>query len=557
MPPNAGGTIFIPNQPSVNGSQPSICGIFGQGIYNSSTVFNGIAYTNDQLALCGNPTFNGSPPIVSGAPSAIPYGDNWPGSQAQTVAGKTEYFPRGYTYDFTGGGCSSNSQPNYGSNATPKAPELNGNSQLPPTTAGFLPYADGLLAKGCVFTGPTMIEFVKGGTMNVWSPLTQNTEPANPTQPYTGCGTYSPGQPWQTGIAVPSGAVIYVEGEQSSGPNSGFISGAPAIITTPCSKFTTSSPPPTKKIDIRVCVPPTSGSGSYVPAGLALQPPVAGSSTKAHVPVTSCMDPFYYNTVSGGSNTVTASTPPDGCEEGDAIVEGEFTGQVTVAADNNIIVSRDLTYQCADGSGGATDVNPANVPACNGPGTNDVLALVPTDELIISGPTNQPFNTSCGGSGGGVGQCGNGAAPPCLDDGTGTPQTVANVVPWSCDINTTFPDGTNGVVIDAAAVDLNGSTYAQNFNVIGLGNANMYQNGTNINYFPGFNGSSTPTGYNQVITYDPRLSYENPPGLLQATDTVWNMTSFIICGTVNSANFPVTNPGTASAFQTISCPNLS
>jgi hypothetical protein len=133
---------------------------------------------------------------------------------------------------------------------------------------------------------------------------------------------------------------------------------------------------------------------------------------------------------------------------------------------------------------------------------------------------------------------------------------LANVVPWLCDINNNYGGGATGVVIDAAVVDLTGSTYAQNFQTIGLGNANMYQNGTNINYFPGFNGSTGPTGYNQVITYDPRLSYENPPGLLQATDTVWNMTSYIICGTVNSANFTPLNPGGASAAQQISCPPL-
>jgi hypothetical protein len=484
VPPNAGGTITIPSP----GGNASICGAFGQGIYPSSVVFNGIAYTNDQLARCGNPTFNAA--LESGAPSNIPYGDDWPGSQAEVIGGTTEYFPKGYTYDFTGG-CSSSSQPTWGSTAFPKTPVLNQDQHLPPTTAGFLPYANGTLSPaGCLFTGPTMIEFIKGGTMNVWSPLSQNTSPdgSNPNA----CGTYTPGQPWQTGITVPTGAVMYVEGEQSSGPNSSYDTPAtaPTITTTPCSSFT-GAMATADAVDVNTCVP---SGGGYVSAGVSLQTATGASGGVPAVPGSNCLDPYFYNTVVG-NKVVPAPTSLGTCEQGDAIVEGEFTGQVTIASDNNIIVSRDLTYQCADGGGAATDVNPASVAACNAAGTNDVLALVPTQQLIVAGPTNQPFNTSatssptnCTNSGGNA--CGSAAAPTCTDDGTGTTQTLANVVPWLCDINNTYADHTTGIVIDAAVVDLTGSTYAQNFQTIGLGNANMYQNGTNINYFPGFNGST-------------------------------------------------------------------
>jgi Flp pilus assembly protein TadG len=546
-PPNAGATITVP--------AGGICGAYGQGIYPSSVTFNGIAYTNDQLALCGNPTFNTA--LASGAPSNVPYGDDWPGSQARIVGGTTEYFPKGYTYDFVGG-CSSSSQPTWGASASPKSPILNQDQHLPPTSSGFLPYADGTLqsstgGNGCLFTGPTMIEFVKGGTMNVWSPLTQETDPNNLAD-VNQCGTYTPGQPWQTGITVPTGSVIYVEAEQSTGPNSGYDTAAtaPKIINTPCSSFTAAMAA-ADEVDINVCVP---GSGTYTSAGQALQGQVAATSTNAAIPQTSCIDPYLYNTLSGGGNTLTPSpTSLTTCEEGDAIVEGEFTGAVTIAADNNVVVSRDLTYQCADGAGAASDLNPSSVAACNAAGSNDVLALVPTDELVVAGPTNQPFNNNCGV--GASPNCGGRATTTCPDDGTEANPNVTNVVPWSCDINNTYADGTTGVVIDAAAVDLTGSTAAQNFDIIGLGNANLYQNGTNINYYPGFNGSPTPTGYNQIITYDSRLSYENPPGLLQATDTVWNMTSFILCGTVNSANNPTLYPGGPSAAQTLSCPPLN
>ena len=144
----------------------------------------------------------------------------------------------------------------------------------------------------------------------------------------------------------------------------------------------------------------------------------------------------------------------------------------------------------------------------------------------------------------------NGGSNICPDDGTGSTQAISNVVPWSCDIKNTYADGGSGVVIDAAAVTLTGSTYLQNFtNGSNLGN--LYQNGTNINYYPGFNGVSGGAGYNQQLSYDTRLSYLNPPHLLQATDTVWNITGFVVCGTINSASFPV-----VSGAQAINCPSI-
>jgi hypothetical protein len=279
---------------------------------------------------------------------------------------------------------------------------------------------------------------------------------------------------------------------------------------------------------------------------------VAGSGSVPPVPLTQCIDPFLYNTVNSSNLVVPAPTSLTTCEEGDAIIEGEFTGSLTIAADNDIITSRDLTYQCADTTAGvASDLNPGSIAGCNTAGTNDVLSLVPTKELVVAGPTNQPFNGGCTST-----NCGTSSAPLCTDNGTATTQSIVNVVPWTCDIDTTFPDNTNGVVIDAAVVDLTGSTYVQNFNTI-LGSQNnsiMYQNGTNINYFPGLNGAGS-YGYNQVITYDQRLAYQNPPGLLAATDTVFNMTSFIVCGTINSALFPVTGSGVTSA-QIVNCPTL-
>ncbi|MGD0942877.1 MAG: hypothetical protein ABR972_01160 [Acidimicrobiales bacterium] len=466
--PNAGATIQIPS-----GVRP--CSAYGVGIYNSSVVFNGTAYTNDQFWLCGDPQFNGNPPLISGAPtSPWSYRDNWKGA---LTPGN---LPQGWVDDFYDG-CGG--QPLLPSGTST---QLGGQQHLPSTTAGLISYVDGTKGNGCLYTGPTMIEFVKGGTMNVWSPLSEQTEPHYSTGAPAQCGSFSPSQPWVTGLPVPvdnpslnQSGVIYVQSEQSSGANSDW-----------------QTPPSVSIVD---------------PSHLAL-PSTA-----------TCINPYYYNLSASSSQ----------CTEGDAIIEGELHGQITLAASGDIVVSRDLTYQCADGSGGASDANPSSVPACNQAGTSDVLGLLADEDLLIAHPN--------GGNG-----------PICTDDGTETtpPPGISNVVPWSCDISNAYGDGQHGVVTDAAIVTLNGSTYVPDFES-GAVEGNLIENGTNINYYPGFNGMSNGVGYNQVLSYDTRLSYLNPPHLLQATDTVWDVVGFVVCGTIDSALFPVN-----SGAQSVSCPSL-
>jgi hypothetical protein len=485
--PNAGATIQIPG-----GVRP--CSAYGVGIYNGSVTFNGVAYTNDQFWFCGNPTFNGSPPLVSGAPSNMTYRDDWQGAG---VNHSGQYIPQGFVDDFYDG-CGG--QPNWGLGVTPTAATLGGSQHLPSTTAGLISYVDGTKMNGCLYTGPTMIEFVNGGTMNVWSPLTENTEPnfssgtaATCSNPSQNGGVFSPAHPWQTGIPVPSGnpslnqsGVIYVQSEQATGPS--------------CSNCNNQTP----------TVSSIGDASQALPSGAT------------------CINPFYYN--------LAANSPQ--CTEGDAIIEGELQGQVTLATSADIIVSRDLTYECADGSGAATDADPSSVVACNSASSsNDVLGLLANDDFLIAHPAGLDGNYDT----------------YCNDDGTESNPTVANVVPWSCLIgnlgNSSLP---NGVVVDGAIVTLNGSTYVPTFEQ-GPDLGNLYENGTNINYYPGFNGTSSGIGYNQVLSYDTRLSYLNPPHLLQATDTVWDIVGFVVCGTVDSATFAVN--GTTGA-QAINCPSI-
>ena len=65
-------------------------------------------YTNDQLHVCGSPTFNGAPvSLLSGAPDD-PYVYDVPGSVAVTTGSTTSYYPEGYTTDQVGCGGGAN-----------------------------------------------------------------------------------------------------------------------------------------------------------------------------------------------------------------------------------------------------------------------------------------------------------------------------------------------------------------------------------------------------------------------------------------------------------------
>jgi hypothetical protein len=248
---------------------------------------------------------------------------------------------------------------------------------------------------------------------------------------------------------------------------------------------------------------------------------------------TSCPDPFfafdpYFN---GGAPHGVYPTPAQ-CGEGDLVLGGELSGQLTIAADGNVMVSRDLTYGCVDQGGPASPTDPSSVPACNAPGSSDVLGVIAQVDVVVADPEGDP---------------------PCQSDGTETSPTLANILP-DCTPNDPNNSLVHGIVVDGVVVALNGST-----NVEDMALAppyaprtldNLTQNGTNINYYPGVTGfyyNNVLHGYNQILSYDARLAYLTPPHLLQATDTVWNEVAFIECGSVNTASM------TASDY---SCPSF-
>lgn len=495
--------------------------------------FSSTVYTNDQIytdTSGGNPTFGGTPPLDSGAknPAGNPtYAWPWPGSASEVVGHTTVYYPKGWI-DTNGGDPTT---VNYG--AVGSADQV-----LPEFDSSIEAYADGQSGNGCLFTGPTMIEFVKpaaaGGpsTMNVWSPLTranaaQETVLGVPTvfTSTSNCGTYSPSSPWQKGVALPADGVIYVQSLPSNvnDPNywsttapSGALSSCPTTTTA----WNAASPPllPCADYDVVEGTPPVPNS--------CLNPdtPVWSSSWAASPAANQC--------------------PAGTIGEGDVIIEGELRGQITLATDSSVLISRDVTYACADTSGTASETLSS---ACNSSTTSndDILGIAANSDVVLSHPTDDNSNPNgLGPSPGWV----TSAPGSCLtQDGTtltaaisssASAATLNSYITPTCDIK--------NPIADMAVVALGGSLGVENYNQEDAfysggttSGGGFYLNGTDISFFRGpfgtFGGSGQNiTGYNKELTYDTRLGYMTPPYYLGAVSTVWNLTGVVVCGQGNA-----------------------
>ncbi|HUZ22065.1 MAG TPA: hypothetical protein VMU75_16015 [Acidimicrobiales bacterium] len=251
---------------------------------------------------------------------------------------------------------------------------------------------------------------------------------------------------------------------------------------------------------------------------------VTGATSSTGVSVPDCVD----------ANAVSTNSPSTGnpgnstCTAGTAFVEGELSGQLTIAAAGNIVITRDITYHCVDGSGSASSANPASVSACTSTNTPDVLGLDAGNDVIVSRPSV-------------------GSSPTyCSNDGTGTISTsssalTAAVAP-TCEIQ--------NPIVDAAVIATQGSFGDQSFS-LGQSDGNLNLNGADVSDYRGpfgtFGNCSGPngvcTGYNKVFSFDSRLAYLTPPGLLNISGAVWQEVNSTSCGDVNTATEnPVTCP---------------
>ncbi len=245
--------------------------------FASADALGGPVHSNDSLLICGA-TFSGH---VTSANSNPPF-YRVPGGCGQPNTGTTTAF-------------SVESKSVIGMPST--------NSELRKEVRSDLP--SDVPRPGCLYTGPTTIEFLSNGKMTIKSPWTKLTnvvgQPATSGSVSSKCGTPGTsglGSASGQTIDVPTNSVIYVQNiPGSTGPNysSDSATGTGVTCKTPAGASAT-------------------GNGVGYPVANEVAPSVSSASASY------------------------------GCRNGDVFVKGNVAGQLTIAAENYIYVTDDLKY---------------------------------------------------------------------------------------------------------------------------------------------------------------------------------------------------------------------
>lgn len=303
---------------------------------------------------------------------------------------------------------------------------------------------------GCLYTGPTSIVFNGDGTMTVRSPWTKAVNiSATGGMTNPACGT--PGRGLNNGqtlgsdagqtVPVPVQNVIFVQSVPSS-----------TLPTEPNGWAATASPTGFS------C--PANGNNLGYPYAGPLTTSGSGSLRKTK------------QTVESITSTPTGA-PYYGCKAGDVFIKGDLAGQVTVAADNYVWVTGDLTYK-----------DPSS----------DVLGLVGQNAIWVWNPII--------------------ALQTCaVSTGTCTLGSNSNYL-------TDY-----GRTIKAAMLSVSHTFQVQNFDKGGLRGA-LTVVGAIAQKYRGTVGQTGTSGYSKNYSYDLRLRNIAPPKFLQAVSTTYGITAY-------------------------------
>lgn len=197
----------------------------------------------------------------------------------------------------------------------------------------------------------------------------------------------------------------------------------------------------------------------------------AGTAAYTNATANHCTAPWVTNTTttdstSGGTKYPLAAdvlTANYDCHDGDLWIEGTLKGQLTVATDDDTILTGNLLY-------------------ANGLTGTDVLGVVAQNQIRIYHPVNSSGTELC--------------ANPCMQNPTFDGAFMSVAHSWN------VMNYDKGVV--KGTITLNGSI-AQDF---------RGPVGTN-------SGGTIKTGYAKNYNYDPRLHYLSPPQFLQPNAAAW------------------------------------
>jgi hypothetical protein len=372
---------------------------------------------------------------------------------------------------------------------------------------------------GCVYTGDTRIRFKSDGTMDVWNTGSVGTSLLGPGSPAgTNCGVAanfkptSASDPTPTGkqnVPVPRDMIIYVKtGAAISSCSPG------QIVNGTTSGSTTGDVIP-------------QGTGGVVSDISYFDPDniVTTQSQTFTRSTASTSTPW-----SSGALTQAAGSPDPNsddhpqtfdCGSGNVYIEGTVKGRVTVAAQNNVLVTDNVLLDGATPPAAASGSSMLGLVAAN--------SVVDYHPVQRDSSTATPAPTRTGGSG----SCSSSStvgATPSTSGGNGTSMTCTWVSTQTFQTGTTnytnlsFPGATSSGdhrYIYGSIQTLLHSFWVQNYNV-GAPLGSLSVRGSIAQRWRGAVGTSGgATGFAKDYSYDTRLKFSGPPYFPQWTNSVW------------------------------------
>ena len=442
---------------------------------------------------------------------------------------------------------------------------------------------------GCYYQGPTTVTMLSAGTMQVTSP---DTNVVN-----SGCSLAG------TTSSLPKNGVLFVD-SGASNPVAGANPFDGTTQTTTTTTKTTITTQNTSTVTVKSCYvnnptkctttgPTTSNVGNPSVVG-----PTTGSSN-----ATALIDPQTQATCSGCYYGQTAN--PDA--EADAFVSGSLSGQLTIAAANNVIIDGSVTYHdCTWATPSITSESLCgyNNTAAADP-INDTLGLIANNYVEIDHPlvagggdiqncvtvsspgspsTNTSTTTTTGTPGVVNSQTGTGNNKQNVTTTTTpgsvittavttTVSTSATFAPPMCDASTPTGSATGGqgLTVDATLLADSESFVVNNYQTKNSGITfggltgpegvlNVYGSISQDARGPVGNFGGTPAnivnGYSKYYLWDPRLTLYAPPYYQTPGTSSWALDSSAVnyatsCPSVPDPDpVPSANPVTTSTACT-------
>ncbi len=389
----------------------------GEIAFGNGDVINGPMHSNDTIRAC-NATFNGIATTSYNPPSGNRY----------TATDSNNNPCSGQVFTATS---TPTNNPTY-------APVIT----MPPTNGAMKQDSRTDLASvpnpGCLYTGPTNIVFNADGTMTVRSPWTEATQ--------------------VVGSPATSGTTPSMCGSVGTGSNQLGSTGGQTL------------PVPAKNLIFVQNVPGTSTDPNYWPTSGKYSHPTSYSRKTCRT-----SNGIGYPTTNEVVDSVATSY---GCRNGDVFVKGAVNAQVTVASDNYVYITGDITYVDAQA---------------------DILGIVGNASVWVWNPVSESCN-------------------------------------WWCSYSSLLP---NNRTINAAILSVGHSFVVQNYGRGGP-QGTLTVNGAIAQEFRGI-VSGGNNGYVKNYNYDARLRYIAPPKFLSPVSTSYGISVLVEVKTaMNADGSPIT-----------------